>query len=158
MNTRWLAILGCLVLCGCTAHRELAWLTVDVPEVVSAEVGQPFEVPLTIHNSGPNEVSIRGVDVELGLLSKCELLGLRPPAAAPVDLRHYRVHRTSYGVPAGGATTLSLELRGTVEGDAVGAVDLCLDNFTCRTVTVNVHLEPPAEPHYVVPLARGGDW
>lgn len=159
MNTRWLALVGCLALCGCTSHRELAWLTVDVPEVVAASVGRTFDVPLIVHNTGPSEVTIHGVDVELALLSKCELVGLRPPAeGTPVDLQHYRVHRTAYAVPAGGQTTLTLELRAIAEGEVTGDVDLCLDNFACRAVRVTVNVQPPAAPNYVVPLARDGDW
>jgi hypothetical protein len=134
------------LLCGCAAQERLGDLQLSAELPATIRVGDTFDLVLTLRNHGEAPLEVQDVDVQRSLLDKLRLAAVEPPRnEPPTELRHYRVYHLDEELPAGGEATVVIAFVAQAEGEVVGDIDVSLDPFTLKTVTLKAVVLPPEE-------------
>lgn len=137
----WLG-LGVAVYFWGFSERPSFEVRVDHPEVV--DLGEEFEMKVTVENTGADEVNLANIDVYEGLLDGFEIISMTPKPRSTEKIIGYHSYGVSQKLAPGKSHDLNFKLRAKEVGYWAGDVDACNTMQNMVTHYTEIEVVDPA--------------
>jgi hypothetical protein len=119
-------------------------ISVEHPETV--ELGEEFEVKVSVENVGANDISLANIDLYDGLLDGFDVIEISPKPRSSERIIGYHSHNLWKKLAAGKNHELTIKLKAKKVGFWAGDIDACntVQNMVTYYAEIEVVAVPPA--------------
>jgi hypothetical protein len=119
-----------IALLGCGAFEPPQDVEVSADLPVSVDADQPFEIVLTVRNTGTASKTLVDVDIADEFLEGVAVTAMDPPFkdAMHVPIDNTQSYSLDVPIPAGEELTVTVSAFAAHSGDWAGDVDFCIDS------------------------------